>query len=71
MKKRISAFVISFALLVGGALTASAESAAESEKGGEKAVVTAQENPNTGAVTLGTVSVALAGCVVLVCKKRK
>ena len=38
---------------------------------GKKTVISENTNPNTGTVTLGTVSVALAGCVVLVFKKRK
>lgn len=48
-----------------------AESADTESVSGEKAVTNHETNPNTGAVTLATVSVALAGGVILVFKKRK
>ncbi|MBQ8966556.1 NPXTG-anchored protein [Ruminococcus sp.] len=71
MKKRLTALLCTALLLCAGAAPAWAESADSSDVSGEKAAVSQETNPNTGAVTLGTVSVALAGCAVLVCKKRK
>lgn len=37
----------------------------------EEKIINQDANPNTGAMTLGMVSVALAGAVVVVFKKRK
>ena len=71
MKKRITAFILSAALVCGAAVPAFAQDDDGSDNSAQKAVASQQENPETGAVTLGTVSVALAGCAVLVCKKRK
>ena len=72
MKKRLMAMICSAAILCSAAMPAWAESESTSENvSGEKAVVSSEANPNTGAMTLATVSVALAGCVVLIFKKRK
>ena len=71
MKKKLLAILCSAAMMFSCALPALAETQNTESAGGEKAVTSHEANPSTGAVTLATVSVALAGCVVLVCKKRK
>lgn len=71
MKKKLLAVLFSASVLFTTAMPAWAESAATESVSGEKAVTNHETNPNTGAVTLATVSVALAGGVILVFKKRK
>lgn len=69
MRKKLISLLFCTMMLCSSALPVLAdESTSES---GEKTVISENTNPNTGAVTLGTVSVALAGCVVVVFKKRK
>ena len=71
MKKKMAAMLLSAALLCTGTVGTAWADSTDNAGTGEKAVVAQDTNPNTGAVTLATVSVALAGCVVLVFKKRK
>lgn len=69
MKRKISAWLCTAALVftIGCPVWVSADNSSVSE---EK-IVNQDANPNTGAMTLGTVSVALAGAVIVVFKKRK
>lgn len=70
MKGRISALICTAALMftVGCPISAYADS---NSSVSEEKIVSQDANPNTGAMTLGMVSVALAGAVVVVFKKRK
>ena len=69
MKKKLVSLMCCTLMLCSAALPVWAEE--NTADAGEKAVTGQDANPNTGAVTLGTVSGALAGCVVVVFKKRK
>lgn len=74
MKKRISEAVLALLAISMLSIPAYADSAEKpsEEKVNKKTVVTDEStNPNTGAVTLAGVSVALAGAAVIVSKKKK
>ncbi|MBO4867574.1 MAG: NPXTG-anchored protein [Ruminococcus sp.] len=69
MKKKLISLLCCTMMLCTAAVPVLADE--NTSDAGEKTVISEDTNPNTGTVTLGTVSVALAGCVVLVFKKRK
>ncbi|SEK76298.1 NPXTG-anchored protein [Ruminococcus albus] len=69
MRKKLISLLCCTMMLCSAAVPVQADE--NTSDAGEKTVISEDTNPNTGTVTLGTVSVALAGCVVLVFKKRK
>ena len=72
MKNKLTALICAAVMMFPAALPVLAESESTASASGEKAVTAPDNtNPNTGVVTLASVSVALAGCVVVVFKKRK
>ena len=73
MKKKLITVLCCIAMMFSAAVPAWADSegTVSAASTSEKAVTSNDTNPNTGVVTLATVSVALAGCVVVVFKKRK
>lgn len=69
MKKKLVSLLCCTMMLCSASVPVWADE--NTENAGEKAVTGQNINPDTGAATLATVSIALAGCVAVVFKKRK